>query len=59
MEFEKKTSKCPECGDKAVLSTWKPPRGLDQRFRQYICTDLHCRFVFYTNGIFHIEEKRP
>ncbi|GAI94820.1 unnamed protein product, partial [marine sediment metagenome] len=53
MEFEKKNSKCPVCGDKAEITTWKPPRGIDQRFREYRCTSQTCRVVFYMSAFYH------
>ncbi|GAH95620.1 unnamed protein product [marine sediment metagenome] len=58
MEFEKKTSKCPVCGGKSLLTTWLPPTGINQQFREYRCDNIACRNVFYTCGIFHIDNKK-
>ncbi|GAI40882.1 unnamed protein product [marine sediment metagenome] len=59
MEFEKKNSKCPVCGDKAEITTWKPPRGIDQRFREYRCTSQTCRTVFYMPAFYHTSKVKP
>ena len=56
---ERKTAKCPMCGDESVLTTWKPPKGLDQRFRQYKCSNLACQARFYMAGVYHTDDKKP
>ncbi len=57
--FETKTSKCPVCGDKAEITTWKPLRGLDQRLRKYRCSNHTCRAVFYMSAFYQTAEKTP
>ena len=59
MEFEKKNSKCPVCGYKATITTWKPPKGIDQRFREYRCTSDTCRAVFYMSAFYHTGKTTP
>ena len=59
MVFEEKTKKCPVCGEQALLTTWKPPRGIDQRFREYRCSRQTCRAVFYMSAFYHISPKKP
>ncbi|GAI68049.1 unnamed protein product [marine sediment metagenome] len=57
--FETKNSKCPVCGDKAEITPWKPPRGIDQRFREYRCSRHTCRTVFYMPAFSHTGNKTP
>lgn len=59
MYFERKTAKCPVCADVAEITTWKPPKGIDQRFREYRCTSQTCRAVFYMAGIYHTSKVKP
>ncbi len=59
MYFEKETARCPKCGDKSELTHWKPPRGIEQRFREYKCSNQVCRCRFYMNGIYHTDEMKP
>ncbi|MBA7531604.1 hypothetical protein ES705_23817 [subsurface metagenome] len=53
MYFERKTAKCPVCGDVVEMTPWKPPRGLDQQLREYRCARHTCRKVFYMCGIYY------
>ncbi len=59
MYFEKQIVKCPNCGDKAALTPWKPPRGIEQRFREYKCSNQVCRCQFYMCGIYHTDQRKP
>ena len=59
MQFERKTAKCPECGTKSVLTPWKPPKGMNQRFREYRCENTACGTVFYMAGIYHTSQVKP
>lgn len=58
MEQERQTSKCPECGDVGFKTPWSPPKGIDQRLRQYKCKNLGCRSLFYARGTYHTKDRQ-
>ncbi|MBA7708046.1 hypothetical protein ES703_116933 [subsurface metagenome] len=37
--------KCPRCWDRALITTWRPPRGIDPGMREYRCG--RCKLVTY------------
>lgn len=40
-----RTSKCPICFARAIITEWLPGAGIDKRFRKFRCLD--CRLEFY------------
>jgi len=37
--------KCPRCYERALITPWRPPRGIDPGMREYWCR--RCKLVTY------------